>query len=372
MGMGSTTLNARDISAHRLAELALAAGNAARLLFGARMSDARALPTLAADADAALRTARIEARLPSGWRLGDRLTTVADIAVIEVRDGDELAAVLKLSRSPAGDESLTQQHATRLALAAEPGLEQWCRRIPEVLAQGQVGKRSYSVERAALGRVGRAALSATTAQDARREAVRAVAGLHRATGRPTVASPAMVESWLQPGLSLVVDTPMLLGAARRRALIESLRERLHAGLEGRTVWIARTHGDYTPGNVFHGPAAEVTEIIDWGQSREDDAALIDPMTYLLVERASRRGGGLGALVGRVCRGERLPAEDIALLELHRTACPAEPLAVDVTALLAWLRHVENNLLKSPRYRSHPVWVRRTIETVLTSAGTTRV
>jgi len=38
------------------------------------------------------------------------------------------------------------------------------------------------------------------------------------------------------------------------------------------------------------------------------------------------------------------------------------------ALLGWVRHVENNLRKSPRYAEHPVWVHRVVTPVLKSAG----
>jgi hypothetical protein len=74
------------------------------------------------------------------------------------------------------------------------------------------------------------------------------------------------------------------------------------------------------------------------------------------------------VVGDLCRGAPLTDAETALLELHRAACPADPLGADVLALLTWLRHVENNLLKSPRYRSNPAWVHATLETVLRAAG----
>jgi hypothetical protein len=161
---------------------------------------------------------------------------------------------------------------------------------------------------------------------------------------------------------------MLLGPGRRHGLVASLRERLHAVLDGRTLWIARTHGDFAPGNVLHGPGGEVSGILDWGQSRSDDAALIDPMTYLLGQRSTGRRTELGGVVRDVLLGAaRQPTTETAL-ELHGAACPADPVPADAAALLAWLRHVENNLLKSPRYGSNPVWVRANVETVLKAAA----
>jgi Ser/Thr protein kinase RdoA (MazF antagonist) len=224
------------------------------------------------------------------------------------------------------------------------------------------------MEKAVPGTVGTALPGSAGTREHLRNAVRAVSGIHRATGRVAVVSPALVDRWLEPALSLLADVPMLLGPARRHRLIEQLRQRIRSGVEGRAVWLGRTHGDYFPGNIFFGPSAEVTGIIDWGQSREDDPALIDPMTLVLVGRGQAQQKGLGPVVRDLCRGVPLSGREVALVEIHRAGCPADPVGVDVMALLAWLRHVENNLLKSPRYRANPVWVLTNLETVLKTAA----
>jgi Phosphotransferase enzyme family len=349
-------------------ELAWTARNACKLVIGARMTDAVALQTLWTDAEAALRTAVLTDDLSTRWRLGDRLTTVADVVVLELREGDDLAAVLKLSRSRAGDENLLLGGETIRRLVGDDRLRPWRGLLPHVLSHGFAGERRYSVERAVPGQVGSLPSPSASVEDVAREAIRTVAALHRATGRVTVASPELVDRWMQPGFSLLTRTPMMLGPRRRSGLAERLRDRIHAGLVGRAVWVSRTHGDYPPGNVFHGPTAEVSGVIDWGQSREDDAALIDPMTYVLIDRGRRQNSGLGAVVSDICRGAALTDLEQSLLAAHRRRCPADPIAVDVAALLAWLRHVENNLVKSSRYADHPVWVRRTVETVMTGAA----
>jgi Ser/Thr protein kinase RdoA (MazF antagonist) len=359
---------ARYAPVRRAAELAVTARNATRLLAGARMADAQALESLSAEAEASLEHARSEHGLPSSWALGERLTTVADVAVVEVRDGGDLAAVLKLARSPAGGTSLRLQQETLQQLAADPRLVRWRRYLPEVLAHGDVADRAYSVEKAVPGTVGTSLPDAADPTQATVDAVRTIAGLHRATGRATTATAALVDRWLEPALSLVADVPMLLGPTRRHRLVGLLRDVIRAGLEGRTVWLSRTHGDYFPGNVFFGPSSAVTGVIDWGQSREDDPALIDPMTLVLDERARTSRQGLGGAVRDLCRDASLSDREAALLETHRVACPADPVDVDVMGLLAWLRHVENNLLKSPRYGAHPVWVRTNLEVVLKAVG----
>lgn len=380
----------------RVTELARTAVDAARLVAGNRMANGQALRSLPADVDAAMDHARTGFGIPAHWAPRDRLPTVADVAVVELRAGPELAAVLKVARTPAGDAVLLLQQETLQRLAAQARLGPWRRLLPAVLAHGTVGARRYSVEKAVRGTVGTALPgSAGTEQATARAAVRAVSQLHRATGRVAVASPELVDRWLEPGLSLVADTPMLLGPARRRALVDRLRDRIHSSVAGREVWLATTHGDYFPGNIFFAPTTGtdatgpggagaggagaggagadgvgVAGIIDWAQSREDDPALIDPMTFLLIGRARAQGRALGRVVRDLCRGAPLSLPEAALLAIHRAACPADPVGVDVMALLAWLRHVENNLLKSPRYRVHPAWLHANVETVLRTAGGT--
>ena len=354
--------------ARRVAELTVIARNSVRLLAGARMTDGQALGSLPLEADASLRDARAASALPPQWTLGDRLTTVADVAVVEVRHGPRLVAVLKLARSPAGDASLAQQLAILQRLAGDARLGRWRRLLPEVLAHGVTGGHGYSIERAVPGTVGTSLPRPAGGPDTARDAVRAVAELHRCTGRATVASRALVDGWVEPALALVNEVPTLLGAARRRRLVDLLRERIRAGVEGRVLWVGRTHGDYYSGNVFFGPSGDVRGIIDWGQSREDDLALIDSGTLVLTGRAAAQGTELGHVVGDLCRGAPLTADEHAVMELHRAACPADLVGADVMALLTWLRHVENNLLKSPRYRSNPVWIRANLEAVLRTAG----
>jgi Ser/Thr protein kinase RdoA (MazF antagonist) len=161
---------------------------------------------------------------------------------------------------------------------------------------------------------------------------------------------------------------MLLGPDRRRRVVEALRHGLREALEGRTVWVGRTHGDYSPGNILFDGAGRVGGVVDWAQSREDDLVLLDPMTLLLFERAHDRGLPFGRVVVDLHGGSRLSSAEVALLERHRALCPAEPLPVPTAALLAWLRHVETNLVKSARYAHHPVWVHQNVEAVLRAVG----
>jgi Ser/Thr protein kinase RdoA (MazF antagonist) len=357
----------RHPAVRRLAELATTARNASRLAAGARLVDGQALESLPAEAAECLRDAGSRVAVPAGWRLRDRLTTVGDVAVLELVDGPDLAGVLKLARTPAGDDGLLQQQDTLQQLAGDGRLGPWRRLLPDVLASGVVEGRRYSVERALPGTVASDAPAADAAAGSR-TAVRAIAELHRTTGGPAVASRTMVDDWLQPALSLIAELPTLLGPGRRRRLVDRLRDRIRTGAEGRTVWLGRTHGDFFPGNVFLGPSGEVSGIIDWAQSRTDDPAVIDLMTYLLVVRAGTQGTGLGSIVRDLCRGAPLTGDEQALVELHRAACPADPIDPDVMALLAWLRHAENNLLKSPRYAADPAWVFLNVERVLKGAS----
>lgn len=367
--MTGRPLTRRGAGPQRVGELARTAANLSRTLLGARLTDGQDLGSLPGDADAALRDARSRSALPAGWVVGNRLTTVADLAVLELRDDRGLAAVLKLSRSAAGDDNLRAQAGIIGALAGDQRLGEWRRLLPEVLTCGETGGRRYAVERAVAGTVGTSLPDGGGGDAAVTAAVRAVAELHRATGRPVGVSEPVAGRWLEPALPLLVELPTpRYGPSRRHELTERIRERVLAGTRGRSAWLGRTHGDYFPGNIFFGPAGEVCGIIDWGESREDDLALLDPMTYLLVDRTRSLGRPLGTVVRDLCRAPVLTDRERAVLELHGRSCPADPLDVDVVALLAWLRHVANNLLKSPRYAASPVWIRRNVEPVLAAAA----
>jgi len=361
-------MNRRHPAVRWAAEFAAAARNAARLVAGARLADGQNLHSLATDAETGLAEARELFGLPPQWVIGRRLTTVGDVAVIELRNGTELAAVLKLSRSGCGDDSLLSQQRTLQRLAADERLASWRRLLPEVVAHGMVASHVYSIESALSGTVGTSIPDVAATDDAHRHALDAISGLHRATGRVETASAELIDAWLEPALSLVAEVPALFAGARRSSAVERVREELRAALEGRGVWVSSTHGDYFPGNIFYGPSRTVEGIIDWGQAREDDPAVIDPMTLLLADRAGRQRSGIGGVVRDLCEGAPLSRRELALLEAHRAACPADPIPVAVMALLAWVRHVENNLRKSRRYAEHPVWIHRVVTPVLKSAG----
>lgn len=360
-------MNRRHLSVRWAAELAAAARNASRLVVGARLTDGQNIRSLEADAETCLAEARKRSGLSPQWVLGRRLTTVGDVAVLELRNGTELVAVLKVSRSASGDDTLLAQQRTLQRLAADERLAAWRRLLPEVLGHGMVAARVYSIESALPGTVGTSIPDAVATDDARRSAIDAISGLHRATGRVETASTELIDAWLEPALSLVAEVPAPFATARRSSAVARVREELRAALEGRGVWVSSTHGDYFPGNIFYGPSKTVEGIIDWAQAREDDPAIVDPMTLILTDRAGRQRRGIGGVVRDLCQGAPLSWPELALLEAHRAACPADPLPVDVMALLGWVRHVENNLRKSTRYAEHPVWVHRVVTPVLKSA-----
>lgn len=367
--MNGTVGGGRGLPPSRVRELARTLGDLARLLGGKRLTDGQDLRALPAEEEASLQHARSRFDVPEAWRLGRRLTTVGDVAVVEIRDGADLVAVLKLSRSPAGDASLALQQEVLSLLAADDRLGEWRRFLPEVLAHGVLDPRRYMLERAVRGRVGTSLPDSALAGGGLRSAVLSIAALHRATGGREVATRSLVESWVDPPLARIADLPMLLGRTRRLALVDDVRRRIRSGLEGRAVWISRTHGDLSLGNVIYRAAApEVAGILDWAQSRDGEPAWIDPLTLLLVGRAQRHGRELGDVVRDLRRSASLTAPESDLLMVHRAACPGDRVDTDVMALMAWLRHVDGNLEKSPRYAAHPVWVHRNVERVLTAAA----
>lgn len=350
----------------RAAELALAARNAWRLLAGGRMTDGPRDAAPFVDPEPALRDARSRFAVPTAWTPGSRLSTVTDVAVVELCLGADTVAVLKLACTPAGDACLLRQQHTLERISGAARLGRWRALLPDVLAHGIVGDHRYSIERLLPGTVGSSLPGPLAATDALRDAGRVIAEFHSVTGRVEVPSSVLLDRWVEPALLLLSEVPMLLGPARRQRLVMRLRDRIRAGIEGRALWVGRTHGDFVAGNILFA-GSTVTGIIDWDRSQVDGVALVDPMTLLLTDRARAAGTALGGVVRDLCHGAPLTYREQGLLDGHRAACPADTIEPDVLGLLAWLQHVRNNLLKSSRYRSHPAWVHRNIETVLKAA-----
>src|SRR5207245_2270901 len=82
----SRSMNPTRPPARWAAVLAATALNATRLAAGARLADGQASRSVTMEAEMSLADARTVFGLPAEWMLGQRLSTVGDVAAIQLRD----------------------------------------------------------------------------------------------------------------------------------------------------------------------------------------------------------------------------------------------------------------------------------------------
>jgi aminoglycoside phosphotransferase (APT) family kinase protein len=144
-----------------------------------------------------------------------------------------------------------------------------------------------------------------------------------------------------------------------------LRRRLQRGLLGRTVWVCRTHGDFSPNNVLADVSSgRVTGIIDWDRSLPGQPAFLDIGQFAVGAEHAITRNHLGGVVRQICEQGAGRSEELALLREFWRDTDGDRIDDSVVALMTLLRHVESNVDKAPRYASHRLWIYRTVESVL--------
>lgn len=293
------------------------------------------------------------------WRAESQLASVSDSAVVMVRSAAGRPGVLKIAASPVGAASLCHERDTLSRLQADERLGRWRSLLPEPLAAGEAAGGSY-VLYSRLPGVDGTRVRHDLANWLTPAAINAIAPLHRSTAVAQVVTPALVRT--------LADEPaeLLSKAVRRARSIRRLTDLLHAELEGRWVTLGTTHGDFFPGNVLVTGDGEVTGIVDWCAAREADPVLLDVAFWLLTVPQPGQPRELGARVAARLDQEQCwrPAES----RLLATHVPGDQVSGRALLLLAWLRHVTDNLAKSDRYAASPVWARRNVLPVLRRVG----
>jgi O-antigen/teichoic acid export membrane protein len=298
----------------------------------------------------------VRAALAGGnWRCEQELPTVSDSAVIMVRAGDDEAGVLKVATTGSGMAGLHREHGVLCRLRSDERLGPWRDLLPVPLDVGDVSGGAFLLTSRLPGQDGRQ-VAPGLGNLLTPAAVNAITPLHRVTSTMHVVNDVV--------LNQLVDEPAgrLRAAVRRKDAVDRLAAYLHSQLAGRWVSLGWTHGDFFPGNVLVGPGGRVTGIVDWSQLREDDLVVLDIAFWLLTVPRPGQAREIGARVA--ARLDRGPCWQPAESSLVTSRAYGDPINGQALLLLAWLRHVTDNLAKSDRYAASPVWSRRNIAPVL--------
>ena len=365
-----------------IAETAVATGLLCRrtlwITAGATTGTER-MPLTARARAAGRRLARLLAR-PADRRLGRRLSRAAqpgcraDIQwgsrrlsdILIVRATGDLDLVIKHPSSAQGRQTLLRQCDNLRVLAADERLGDWRRLLPRVVSCDLHGPLPLVAEECRPGVS--ASMLIRRHPDAARQiadaALTAISELHRATGVIETVGESQLGRWVDAPLADLRRELRLCNTGWGAAALETLRGRLHDGFVGRRILVSWTHGDFAPGNVIMSEdGRQVTGIVDWATARPDGPAPADGQLFRLALRRETRGQELGAVLVQALRGE---------IQLDAEPGPATDGATrvgeDALLLLAWLRHVTDNINQAARYRSSWTWLARNVVAVLREVG----
>jgi serine/threonine protein kinase len=192
-------------------------------------------------------------------------------------------------------------------------------------------------------------------------AVAIVSELHRCTSQVVPVRDDDLVRWVHDRMDTVVaKLPKTLHDGARR--IEAV---LADGLRGRSLPVAWTHGDLTPGNILTDPDGRVVGIIDWCNADARGLPALDVMGFLVLSGVLTDGEELGVLGLRWISQTPPPSHDIVARSQRMLG--GDLVDEKVLCLLAWLQHVAQSLVKSPQYGANPVWMRRNVRTVVERA-----
>jgi O-antigen/teichoic acid export membrane protein/Ser/Thr protein kinase RdoA (MazF antagonist) len=297
------------------------------------------------------RTAAELARI--GYPVHGRCATVSDTAVLFARTGGR-PAVVKLAESVKGTVLLDRETGVLARLHAEEGLGTWRTLLPERIAHGTAAGVAYAVDLRLPGRV-----TSTRRTPSAQAAGAALAPLHELTAHFVPMSTELLHAMvLVPVESL---RTMLTGREIACGQLDRLADELGTAVAGRSLRLGWTHGDFHPGNVLVSATGRISGLVDWSQARDADLAELDLALWLLTSASLRRYGSFGRQVAdRLSATSPWTRSELNLLD-RGVGRQLPPRAV---LLLAWLRHVTENLAKSERYAASPLWTRRAVLPVL--------
>ena len=296
--------------------------------------------------------------------------TVSDLLVFRLEDHAAEPLVIKHPRSTRAAGSLTHGCAVLRELAGDDRIGEWRRLLPSAEELRYEGRLLLVAERCLPGVEGDVLLRRAPDRTwpLAVSALDAVAALHRATGRPERAG-GRTDDWVDARLAVLAEQVPWCGGARGTAAVRALRERLAGGLAGRTLTVARTHGDYHPGNILvDEESGALSGVIDWADSRRDGPCAVDSYLFVLTLRQQRERRELGQIVADAVRRGGLLPEDRALLAHSDVPPPGRESDEALLPLLTWLWHVAGNAAKSARYGRSRRWVAGNVVPVLTEVA----
>ncbi len=280
------------------------------------------------------------------WELEDLVVDTESVCVLAVRSATSgERGILKVATAERGSELLRQGRVALQAVrgAADRALAE---ALPRVLESGITGGAAWTLETRCPGLDARTALDHPEMIDAL--LVDVIGRMSILYGR---ARPITIDDGL---FARLVDKPLaatasLWDADRRRGRYDAglarVRAELRAELLGRELAMSLTHGDLWLGNMLWDPlTGAVTGLVDWHRAAVEQP-VVDVTHLLMTTRALVEHRELGVVVREgLHSGSLRPHEE----EVIRTLPGAGEVSTRAALLLAWLGHISDNAVRTPR------------------------
>jgi thiamine kinase-like enzyme len=189
---------------------------------------------------------------------------------------------------------------------------------------------------------------------------------HQATLEPIYVDHFIYSQWVGDRLNLLATAVQNLPGSK--ALLESikhLKDDLQDKLIGKQFDSSWIHGDYVPGNILATKdGSEITGIIDWELAHPIELPGLDMAQFIMAAGIYTQGMEMGQIVINILKDQDMGSEIRAGLYAIEKYLPASTPDIKTLVVLAWLRHVSTNMIKSETYMSHLYWVMENIESVL--------
>ena len=299
-----------------------------------------------------------ELEAAASWRLLAASWTVTGTATFLVGPSDRTAPSGVLRMSATGGGRLQHETEVLRELGSQPALADFRHMVPSRHADGESGPWRYVLDEYIPGVDGSTAVTADPAlrRAAQESGIRSVTALHRATARPAVIDEELLRRWVDEPIQVLARSLRRSPLGRNGALLERVRERLHAALRGREVFAGWVHGDFWLGNLRVAPdTGRLIGIIDWDCAGDGELPAHDLVHLALYGYSVERGISLGAVVADVVRTGTWPADCEELIRHSRWSWDPQ-IGDDDIALLYWLRYAAAMTAQQQDYVHHSVYV----------------
>jgi len=306
--------------------------------------------------------------LANTWNQFTVVHTVTDKSIVTLGPTDGMPqGFLKIPRTAEAEQYYFAQRAVLHTLKNDKRLAEIWNLLPDIIAEGTIDGRHYSVERA-IGGVN--AEKNMKLIHWRRSpvytAAQAIRKLHLGTASEITVDDAILSQWVDRRADIVEE--MYVSAKPgcvSRASIAKLRGELQTALLGKCVYASWVHGDYWLGNINVSlETGELTGLFDWEHAAALEIPMCDLLLLIISKKASATGVEIGDVVSSLLTGESLTGEDLSLFQQEMHDFTKDSVDFRTVLLLTWLRHVSNKSARSLHLITNWIWIYKNVETVL--------